>query len=493
MAEENAGGREASNVPTTGGRLEESDILSLLLAFTIRHGLSKVALEDLLDLLRVLGVTESVPVSRYKLLRHAVEEIGNKNVTHFYCSACSAYVKSDSIACDVCDAAFSKAAALRDGSFFVYLPIGDQLRDLLESGYVAENMADETQDPGNVGNKMNGARYQSAPGLDSLTINWNYDGLPIFKSSGASLWPILAQINELKPAARKEQILMCGVWFGAKKNNWISYSKPFLDELRLLGTVGVEWRRKGESMVTKVSTHAIVCDAPARCMVQGTHQFNGAFGCTWCMQEGEVVQRGNGHARVYEHIANVPERTHAGVIQSAKIVMRDNVEHHNGVKLASPLLALPATCGVDVVRSFSVDYMHAVLLGIVRQMLELWFGSRWNGSDFSLRCSMNVVDSKLLSIKPPHDLSRTPRSLRDFNHWKASECRNWLLYYSVPCLSETMRMKYLQHWCLLVNAIHSLLQDNVSVEDIRSAEQALRSFSRDMEPLYGKENMKCKH
>ena len=437
----------------------------------------------------MLGVTESVPVSKYKLLKHVVENISAQNVTHFYCKSCSAYVDPASTSCDMCGDTFSKDEALRAGCFFVYLPIGDQMKDLLQSGYVEEHMLKESDELGRVGHNLNGMRYRRNPSLDTLTINWNFDGLPIFKSSGASLWPILAQINELRPDAKKEQILLCGVWFGTKKPNWLSFSKPFVDELRVLGTEGIFWYRGDRPMVTKVLTHAIICDAPARCMVQGVHQFNGSFGCTWCLQEGRVVQKGNGHARVYEHEADVPQRTHDSVIDSAHIVMRDDVDHHNGVKLASPLLGLPASCGVDIVESFSVDYMHAVLLGIVRQMLELWFGSKWSGAVFSIRGSLHVVDAKLLSIMPPQDLSRTPRTLRDFNHWKASECRNWLLYYSVPCLNGSMRTKYLQHWCLLVNALYALLQDTVIVEDLYYAERALRSFSGGMEELYGKENM----
>ena len=125
----------------------------------------------------------------------------------------------------------------------------------------------------------------------------------------------------------------------------------------------------------------------------------------------------------------------------------------------------------------------------MRQVLELWFGAKWSSSAFSTRSHLNDVDSRLLAIKPPHDLSRTPRTPRDFSHWKASECRSWLLYYSVPCLEGVLRTKYLQHWCHLVNGVYALLQDSVSDNDLRYAEGALRAFSRDMEALYGKENM----
>ena len=43
------------------------------------------------------------------------------------------------------------------------------------------------------------------------------------------------------------------------------------------------------------------------------------------------------------------------------------------MKGPSPLLQyLPS---FDIVRQVPVDYMHCVLLGIVRKLLDLWFGS----------------------------------------------------------------------------------------------------------------------
>ena len=57
--------------------------------------------------------------------------------------------------------------------------------------------------------------------MSRLTANWNFDGWPIYvKPSKASLWTIIAQINGLSPKARKEQMPMFGLWFGANKPIW---------------------------------------------------------------------------------------------------------------------------------------------------------------------------------------------------------------------------------------------------------------------------------
>ena len=101
-------------------------------------------------------------------------------------------------------------------------------------------------------------RFYDFPDLNisRVTINWNFDGLPIYKSSCALLCPILVQINELKPRARKEQMLMCGLWFGTRKPLWATYSKPFLEKLKSLGTAGISWVRGTQAMRTTVGTLA---------------------------------------------------------------------------------------------------------------------------------------------------------------------------------------------------------------------------------------------
>ena len=477
--------------------MKETDIINIIVAFSIRHSLSKVAVGDMLDMLRVLGVTKNLPSSKHMLLKSYLEEIDDKKCIHFYCSKCMSYMTGREANCSVCEQHFSQTNAMKDGHFFVYLPIHDQLKDLLESGYIEEHRVTFGHEAGVLRDIVDGDMYRrvgEAPSrsLNKLTLSWNFDGLPIFKSSGASIWPILIQINELNPSARKEQMLMCALWFGPRKPLWSAYSKPFLEELSKLGTTGIAWKPVSDveqTRITKVRSHAIVCDAPARCMVQGTHQFNGAYGCTWCLQEGSVVAKGNGVCRVYDYEHDVPKRTQANVIDSVKTLLEQNLTHHNGVKTASPLLRLPDCCGVDIVRSFSVDYMHAVLLGVVRMFLELWFSSKWSSAPFSIRGSMGRVDSRLLAIKPPQDISRTPRSLLDGKQWKASECRNWLLFYSVPAMLGIMPTKYMDHWCLLVDAMHTLLQDRVQVADISRAERGLHSFVKGVETLYDQEHM----
>jgi len=69
--------------------------------------------------------------------------------------------------------------------------------------------------------------------------------------------------------------------------------------------------------------------------------------------------------------------------------------------------------------------------------------------------------------------------------WKASEFRNFLLYYSLPIFKEFLPHRYLQHWLLLVVSSYTLLKDSISENELQSCDIMLKVFVRDVGHLYG--------
>ncbi|XP_028519461.1 uncharacterized protein LOC114576631 [Exaiptasia diaphana] len=143
----------------------------------------------------------------------------------------------------------------------------------------------------------------------------------------------------------------------------------------------------------------------------------------------------------------------------------------------------------DMIRGMGIDYMHGVLLGIMKMLLSLWFDPVHNNEDFSISSKLDEVDERLLSIKPPASITRCPRSLSDRKHWKASELRSFLLFYSVPCLLNILPKLYLEHFVLLSEAIYILLQESISQGEISHAENLLIHFCLMMESLYGRRRL----
>jgi len=49
-----------------------------------------------------------------------------------------------------------------------------------------------------------------------------------------------------------------------------------------------------EQVLMHVGASLCICDAPARALVQEFTQYNGKFGCGFCMHEGKHIEKGNG-------------------------------------------------------------------------------------------------------------------------------------------------------------------------------------------------------
>lgn len=76
-------------------------------------------------------------------------------------------------------------------------------------------------------------------------------------------------------------------------------------------------------------------------------------------------------------------------------------------------------------------------------------------------------------------------------YWKASELRNWLLYYSLQLLVSNLPSLYFHHYALLVCAMHILLQIEITVAQVDAVDEMLPDFCLLLPKLYGK--TRCTH
>jgi hypothetical protein len=143
----------------------------------------------------------------------------------------------------------------------------------------------------------------------------------------------------------------------------------------------------------------------------------------------------------------------------------------------------------NLVTGFFPDYMHCVLLGVVRQMISLWFDTSSHSKPFYLGRHVQQIDRLLLAIKPPSEVKRLPRSLTARKYWKASEFRNFLLFYSPICLKHLLPKVYLHHWYLLLFSIHNLMRNELSSDKVLQCDLALHKFVVEFAELYGPEHV----
>lgn len=196
-----------------GASLTKAQSLLLLLSFVLRHNLTGVALQHLLEIFNehFLGF---VPATKY-LFYQGYGEFGHYE-PHFYCSKCESYLGPRETApkqCLFCKHDFDLDSNLRVGAYFLVISLSNQLVDILEKPTIHVNR----QEPlaGMICDIQCGAEYQKLRqsgemGDDDLSIIWNCDGIPVFESHNYQIWPIQCQIIELLSKDRQANI--CMVW-----------------------------------------------------------------------------------------------------------------------------------------------------------------------------------------------------------------------------------------------------------------------------------------
>ncbi|XP_047133731.1 uncharacterized protein LOC124811692 [Hydra vulgaris] len=116
-------------------------------------------------------------------------------------------------------------------------------------------------------------------GIVKLRLFFNLDGLPVFKSSKTTFWPILMSFRDYNHLGVLSVALHCGV----EKPNLNVYLKQLVDELQ---TLSVPFDLKG--LQTVISDVDFICDTPARSFALNIFNHNAYYGCGYCNIKDEL-------------------------------------------------------------------------------------------------------------------------------------------------------------------------------------------------------------
>lgn len=146
---------------------------------------------------------------------------------------------------------------------------------------------------------------------------------------------------------------------------------------------------------------------------------------------------------------------------------------------------------INIVDSFTLDYMHLVCLGVVKKILTLWKRSKDIGilNVNSQKLPINVIkniSTNLLSIKKciPCDFSRKPRGFDELARWKATKFRQFLLYTGVIVIKSSVPKLIYENFLCLSVAMTIFLSPNLS--HLSNLSKLLMiGFVKDFGSLYG--------
>ncbi|PAA88529.1 hypothetical protein BOX15_Mlig006167g1, partial [Macrostomum lignano] len=282
-----------------------------------------------------------------------------------------------------------------------------------------------------------------------LKLSIGIDGLPIFKSKNEGFWPILGSFPQSCP-------FVIALFFGVNKPEVCGFLKDLVAEL--------------QDLKDQVVLEKVIADRPARALIKCIKGHSGYSSCDKCTIHGEY------HQQVVFDELNCPSRTDASFRE------KHDPNHHIGDH-PSPFEELP----IDMVHAFPYDYMHLVLLGVMRRLFLYWIQG-----PLATRFGHRLVDclsENLCSLRNyfPTEFARKPRSLSCLKFWKATEFRSFLLYSGVTVMNNTrgISRRILKNFLLLHSAIFILCDHLSNVVLIQYASQLLNHFISDCKTTYG--------
>lgn len=175
---------------------------------------------------------------------------------------------------------------------------------------------------------------------------------------------------------------------------------------------------KEEQLTVKAVLLSSTADAPARCLMMDFVQFNGKYGCPCFLSPGEtfaISATGNSHIYPYKSESNeghdklrTKEETKATAHRVETEYLsgrrRDPVPEM-GVKGISFLMSFPK---FDLIKGTGIDYMHCVLLVVVKMILGLWIDLDHKNEQWSLRSHVDVLNDRIKKLRPHCMISRLP-------------------------------------------------------------------------------------
>lgn len=440
------------------------NILLILLKFSVSNVLTFSATSQLLKLVNNLLGKPILPDTP-----HFINKYFNPNLDteyHGMCSnrECLAYLGkiesfNVSFSCRICGEV-QKLSKTSYKNFFAIIDPSVSIQKVINryDQYYDDVMENRLNTPGVIKDIFDGAIYKefvsNLPDSDKknyVSCLVNTDGASPDKSTTKSLWPIYLSVNEIPVCARYKNVITCGLWFGKGKPNMLMYLTPFVDLFNnKLSKIGIDCEIKGEKRNLKVYCINCTVDNPCRAAVQGVKQFNGKYGCNWCLIPGVMLDT-NRYSLL--QCNDYTDRDPNSTIEHMRAIARStNWSTEDGVVSVSALINL---ANFNIVNGFTVDYMHAALLGVGAQVTELILRT------LTLR-DIEVIDQNLLSIKIPYQLCRMTRSIKERNLWKAKEWEAWILFYSIPLLSKVAHSSLVAYWSLFVRSLYILLSTEVS-------------------------------
>ncbi|XP_036329668.1 uncharacterized protein LOC118741800 [Rhagoletis pomonella] len=314
-----------------------------------------------------------------------------------------------------------------------------------------------------------------------VLLNFNVDGLPLFRSSKFQFWPVLidiANMHEIRP-------MVVAIYFGdSKPPSSEEFLRSYVDEINSLILNGIEFPN-GSKILIKIN--AYIADTPARAFIKCVKTHTAYNSCTKCNVVGEFDRSGN-------HMSfprlDCRRRTHLDFINKV------DEDHHlwNSRMRQFYHTPLEEIEGIDMIKNFPIaDSMHVIELGITKRCLNGWV----NGS-YNFRTKMPAYETSTISTWLkfsnewlPSEITRQARGLDTLSFWKSIEYRTFLLYLGPVIMKSFLPTEFYKHFWNLVLAttIYSCERYVQSPGVLDVARNLMNEYVEEFISLYGNDSI----
>lgn len=470
-----------------------TDIISQVSELQIKKGFSRKATSEMVKLMN--GMPETTvklpiePKSIWKLTKKKLDY----NIL-LICANCDEINQDNT----VCACGQNIEMDSKKNNFIVHFDLVAQIQRILDRNFDTiisysnrERAADVMTDidDGNGYKKIS----EKLKHVNILPFTMNLDGAQIYKSSSKSLWPVQLYLNFLPPNIRflHENIIVSTVYFGQKKPNITDLLYPLATEFDKFNDHPIALYRNHQFFNFVPVVIQCVCDLPARAEVQCFKGPTGKNACSYCHHAGIAIKNHSKGTtiRYTKTSSSPPMRTHNETLSiSQEILANDGKDSIHGIKGQSALFMFDH---INIIDSIPTDYMHNVLLGTMKDLVEIWLGKKripqtpYPNFKIKTVAARKLLEQRILNLKPHVTFNRKPRSIFEIANFKAIELQNLMFYYLRYTLVGILPSRLVKNFEKLSAAIYILCKKNIPKDEIPLACEMLIEFADEFENIYG--------
>lgn len=382
----------------------------------------------------------------------------------------------------------------KKNNFIVHFGLVQQIHNILYKFFdIIINYLNRVHEPDIISDIDDGELYKNISKkyghLHILPITMNFDGAQIFKSSKNSLWPVQLYLNFLPPNIRfhRDNIIISSIYFGAKKPNIDDLLYPLGKELDELYKKPITIFRNDQFYNFQPMVVQCVFDLPARAQAQCFKGPTGKNGCSVCHHPGVAIKNLSNRTtiRYVKELSPSVIRTHTETLLASQELEKGSVI---GITGQSALFIFD---DINIIHSIPTDYMHNVLLGVTKDLIEIWLAIKripsppYDQYKIKSVAARHQLEQRILKLKPHSSFHRKPRSIFEVRNFKAVELQNCLFYYLRYALVGLLPTRVVRNFELLSAAIYILCQNKIETSEVERASEMLIQFADEFENIYG--------